>query len=300
MADNLGRPIVVPEHKMAEFKALTQAPKYAKPTMLLTLVCLVSAATIITFALMGLIEYALAAVLLGMTYYWSFSTVHDSIHRSVSTNLKLNDAIGGTVVRCIVPYANVGLMRWAHMEHHRFTNDPRDPDHWSHGAWYTLPFRWKLIDLAYAVRLFSDKSKMAQSVKKQFLPSFIIGLSLIVGLIVLGYGEEYFWLSFVPSRIMFLGMGFTFFWLPHNHWHGEEELRQDTNFSKATSVRLGKEWILNPLLQYQNYHLIHHMWPTTPFYNNQKVWQLLEPELRQRDLVLSEGFKLYPEEVPHA
>lgn len=301
MSENLGRPISIPEHKKAEFKALTEPPAYAWITIILTVVCLSAAAGSITAALLGHLSYPVAAVINGLCYYWLFTTVHDAIHRSLSRNTKFNDFVGNFVIRWVTPYANLGMLRWAHMEHHRFTNDPRDPDDWSHGAWYTLPLRWMTIDLAYAARLFKDKSKMATNVKKEFLPGFIVYLVIVTALIMMGYGEEFLWLSFIASRILFIGMGFTFFWLPHNHWHGdEEELRQDVNMTKATSVRLGHEWILNILLQYQNYHLIHHMWPTTPFYNNQKVWQLLEPELRQRDLILANGFGTFPKEVPHA
>jgi beta-carotene hydroxylase len=97
-------------------------------------------------------------------------------------------------------------------------------------------------------------------------------------------------LWFIPSRLIFLGLGFSFFWLPHL----PHDTVQDDNFTRATTLRLGYEWLLSPALQWQNYHLIHHMYPTTPFYNNSKVWRLLEPELRKQDLAIQHGFALYP------
>ena len=51
---------------------------------------------------------------------------------------------------------------------------------------------------------------------------------------------------------------------------------------------------MDTLMQWHNYHLIHHLWPTTPSYNHRKVWQLMEPELRARDLRIQHGFALIP------
>ena len=36
----------------------------------------------------------------------------------------------------------------------------------------------------------------------------------------------------------------------------------------------------------------------TPFYNNARLWHLLEPELRRHDLVVQRGFRIEPEVWP--
>ena len=59
-------------------------------------------------------------------------------------------------------------------------------------------------------------------------------------------------------------------------------------------MRLGKEWLLGPLLQYQNYHLMHHLFPTTPFYRHARLWRLVEPELRSAELAIQNGFAIRP------
>ena len=89
-------------------------------------------------------------------------------------------------------------------------------------------------------------------------------------------------------------LGFSFFWLPHV----PHDTEQEKNFTGATSVRLGHEWLLGPALQCQNFHLIHHLFPMTPFYNNQKVWRLLEPQLRGKDLAIQHGFAIRPTIYP--
>ena len=113
-------------------------------------------------------------------------------------------------------------------------------------------------------------------------------------LVVYGYGPQLLMLWFIPSRAIFLALGFSFFWLPHV----PHDTEQEQNFTRATTVRQGYEWLLGPVLQYQNYHLIHHLFPMTPFYNNYKVWQLIEPELRKRDLAIQHDFRIVPVVYP--
>lgn len=296
MADDITRPLTIPDSKKTKFRQLTGIPELSWPALLIAIGGLSLSLGLIAVTIMGHFSYYIAAPILAFIYYWFFSVIHDSAHRSVSKNKKLNDGIGQAVISFVLPYANLELLRWAHMEHHRFTNDKeKDPDYWSHGAWYTLPFRWATIDINYALRLFLSDSPNSKKLIQSYLPYLFFGLTIIGLLIWAGYGAEYFWLSFLPSRLMFIGIGFTFFWLPHNHWSGEEqELKQSNNYSMATSIREGKEALMNILLQYQNYHLVHHMWPTTPFYNNEKVFRLLEPEFRQRDLAIAHSFDIYP------
>lgn len=64
--------------------------------------------------------------------------------------------------------------------------------------------------------------------------------------------------------------------------------------SASFTVRLGWEWLLTPLLQYQNYHLLLHLHPSTPFYNNGRLWRLLEGDLRQHELAIQHGFAIRP------
>lgn len=297
MSDDITRPLTIPEAKKIEFRQLTGIPTISYPAIFIAAGGIVASIMVITAAMLGKISYIAAVPVLAFIYYWFFSVIHDAAHRSITKNKKMNDRIGQLVISFVLPYANLELLRWAHIEHHRFTNDKdKDPDYWSHGAWYTLPLRWATIDINYALRLFRSDAPTSNKLIKNYLPYLFFGLAVIGLLIWAGYGAEYFWLSFLPSRLMFMGIGFTFFWLPHNHWSGEEPaFKQSNNYSMATSIREGKEGLMNILLQYQNYHLVHHMWPTTPFYNNEKVFRLLEPEFRQRDHLVARNFDMYPE-----
>jgi fatty acid desaturase len=120
--------------------------------------------------------------------------------------------------------------------------------------------------------------------------------ALVAVLTASGYGLDVAMLWFIPSRVIFLTLGFSFFWLPHV----PHDVEQEKNFTAATTIREGAEWFLGPVLQNQNFHLIHHLFPMTPFYNNHKVWQLLEAELRTKDLAIQHNFSIRPTRYPAA
>ena len=291
-------PIVVPADKKPLFKSLTSAPKVAWPTVIIAAVTILSVVVVDVLAVMGMIELWLACLLNMPTYYLFFSVIHDGVHRSISSNAKLNNFIGQAAMTLYAPYADISVFRWAHMEHHRFTNDDGDPDSWAHGAWYTLPFRWMTIDIYYSFRLIKSENKRARELLIGSLPIVAAGILFIIAAIAFGYGLELLMLWLIPSRLAFIGIGFSFFWLPHAHWPDEERnLKQSENLTIATTIREDYPGFFNPILAYQNYHLVHHLWPTTPFYNNEKVWKLMKSEISERDLAVQKGFGIQPEFV---
>jgi len=298
MNDKAAQPIDIPEHKRASFKALTGQPVLAVKTVALAVILVASILSMDVLASLQLLPLWLACVINSACYYALFSVAHDGIHRALSTYKRVNDTIAQLGVTLLLPYVPLSLLRWAHMEHHRFTNEERDPDRFFHGAGWTLPLRWALMDVHYSLRALRSDNAGVKRLVKEAIPTLLAGFTFIAAVIAMGYGIELLLLWFIPSRVALLLTGFSFFWLPHAHAfgkHGDLELRQSHNKTLATVVRTGSHWILNPLLQLQNYHLIHHLWPTTPFYNNKRVWDLLTEELSQRDLAMAHGFNIQPE-----
>lgn len=100
-------------------------------------------------------------------------------------------------------------------------------------------------------------------------------LGLIATLTYLGYGMEVLFLWFLASRVGLALIAFVFVFLPH--YPGDISVQE--NAYQATTTRKGMEWLLTPLFVYQNYHLIHHLYPTAPFYNYMKIWHLKYDEL---------------------
>jgi fatty acid desaturase len=278
-----------PEEK-ARFQALTRAPALSWPTFALWLLVMTVYLGSDVLAVLGRIPLWAGMIANSLIGYLAFSVIHDSIHRAISTNTRLNDWIGQITVLLGAPYVNLKLFRWGHILHHRYTSGPKDPDVVLHGAWWTLPLRWAFIDGLYLIHAIRHGDKVSRPYLVTNLWWAFWSFSVMAVLVAYGYGPHLLMLWFIPSRVIFLTLGFSFFWLPHV----PHDTEQEHNFTRATSVRLGHEWLLGPALQCQNYHLIHHLFPMTPFYNNEKVWKLLEPQLRRKDLAIQYGFAIRP------
>lgn len=280
------------DRELALFRKLTKAPAYAWPTLMMAGAEIGLLASMYVLGGLGVVPLWLGMVLNMIAAYLSFSVIHDAIHRAISQNQKLNDWIGKISLALVLPYVDMRLFRWAHSKHHRFANDERDPDNVLHlGPAWALPLRWMFIDLIYAVHAIRHGDRISGP----FLRSSLLRLALFIvaatALSVYGYGVEFLLLWFIPSRFGLMCLGFVFFWLPHV----PHDVSQEENYTRATTVRLGHEKLLSPILQYQNFHLIHHLYPLTPFYNNAKVYWLIEKGLRKKDLAIQQGFKLLPE-----
>jgi len=278
-----------PEQK-SHFKSLTSAPRLAWLTVAMWVALNAAFFCSDYLGATGRMPLWVGMLLNSAVGYVAFSVVHDSIHRAVSVNTRFNDWIGQMALLLVAPYVSLKLFRWGHVLHHRFANGPRDPDRVLHGPWWQLPFRWIFIDGFYLIYAIKHGDKVSRPFLLQSM-YFACAFFVLIGvLIAKGYGLDVLMLWFIPSRVIFLTLGFSFFWLPHV----PHDVEQEHNFTAATTIREGAEWFMGPALQNQNYHLIHHLYPMTPFYNNHKVWRLLEPELRKKDLVIQHNFAIRP------
>lgn len=278
----------------ARFHELTRTPKISWPTFIMWVVVTVTYVGSDVLAVLGHIPLWVGMIVNSLIGYLAFSVTHDSIHRAISTNTRINDWIGQCTVLLGAPYVNLKLFRWAHIRHHRYASGPLDPDIVLHGVWWTLPFRWMFIDGFYLIYSLKHGDKVSRGYLITTMWWAFWSFSAMAVLIAYGYGPHVLMLWFIPSRVIFLTLGFSFFWLPHV----PHDTAQEENFTRATTIREGHEWLMGPALQCQNFHLIHHLFPMTPFYNNQKVWKLLESELRKKDLAIQHGFAIHPTFYP--
>lgn len=278
----------------ARFQQLTRAPKVAWVTVTMCAALLIGTVGTDVLALRGTIPLWTGLVINSVIGYLAFSVVHDAIHRAISTHQRLNDWVGRVAVLLVVPYVDLALFRWGHIQHHRFATGPKDPDRVFDGAWWTLPFRWAFIDVLYLVHVL----RKGDAISRPFLIRslwFAAAVAVVIAaLIAAGYGLPLLMLWFIPSRLIQITLGFSFFWLPH----APHDTAQEHNFTRATTIRHGHEWLLSPLLQYQNFHLIHHLYPSTPFYNNGRVYQLMHSELQRHDQAIQQGFAIRPQIIP--
>jgi len=259
------------ELEMADFQKLTRPPRIAWPTVVLFIACMSGLLAVSGFALAGGLSLFAAALINGIIVYFLFSIVHDAAHRAVSEIPWLNDGIGHIGLFFFGPFAPFDLARWIHMQHHQFANDLlKDPDHFGHQIDFWAPIRWLNFDYFYTKFFLRQAGK----VRNKYATRMVAQALLIVGLLSLsayfGYLLEAILLWIVPTRIssfLFVAM---FVYLPHApfaHTSVEDEYQ-------APNIRAGWEWLLTPFMAYQNYHLVHHLYPRAPFYRMLMLWNL--------------------------
>jgi ring-1,2-phenylacetyl-CoA epoxidase subunit PaaE len=121
-----------------------------------------------------------------------------------------------------------------------------------------------------------------------------LSIALITTTVITGS----FWLLavvyLIPERIAVIVLAWWFDWLPH---HGLEETQAENRY-RATRNRVGMEWLLTPLMLSQNYHLVHHLHPSIPFYRYLRTWRRDEEAYLERDAAIATAFgkSLDPEE----
>jgi fatty acid desaturase len=79
--------------------------------------------------------------------------------------------------------------------------------------------------------------------------------------------------------------------------HYPAMVTQDEEPYMATTMRYGWEWLLTPLLVYQNYHLIHHLYPEIPFYRMHKAYFVKFDEINRENISRQTAFGLKPENM---
>ncbi|KAL6069560.1 Delta(12)-fatty acid dehydrogenase [Balamuthia mandrillaris] len=245
----------------------------------------------------------LCLILSSVASFGMFTVLHDSAHRSVSQVRFLNDLFGSLSMMFLGPFVSFDAFRWVHLRHHKYTNDPqKDPDMWaSRGsgalAGVVLPLKWASPEIhyyySYLPILFTQrpKSEILTTVGTIFAL-----VSMTVTLSSMGYFSPLFQFWILPSRIAIFFLAFSFDYLPHQpHSVTNDEDRFRTTFylSSAGLIRP----FLSLVMLYQNYHVIHHLYPLVPFYRYKQMWHYKKDSLiYDKDVPFRRLFRLFGEE----
>lgn len=227
-----------------------------------------------TAYLRGALNAPATVGLLALFIYLGFTVLHDGVHRTGHRNRALNNAMARVCGMLLtIPFP---LFRAVHMEHHAHTNDPaRDPDfivsrqpRWLLPLWclaVTGDYRTKF----YGRKLWRNRREIQEVIAAEIFALLIFGWCLATGHVV---DLLIVWVG--PGMLAVLFLALTFDFLPH-YPHTEQARYYDT--------RIYPGRLLNWILLGQNYHLIHHLWTTIPWYRYERVYDALEAELRARD-----------------
>lgn len=208
--------------------------------------------------------------------YLGFTVFHESVHRTAHKNRRVNDALGW--LPAIMLSFTYPVFRICHLKHHAHTNDPeQDPDHFVAKTPAWLRPAWLIGTAVNYRRLYSRHGWGTPAERREQMGLDVVILGAIpVGIITgtLSYVVVLFWAPFLLAGL-FLFYAFDF--LPH-HPHDSTERFHDTRVQPG-SVR-------HSILLGQNYHLIHHLWVSVPWFRYRQVYRALEPQL------LAEGIRV--------
>ena len=278
----------------ALLKQMVKSPKIAMPTLMLGIGLLVGMGTTWYYALQGALPMWTGCLINGFFAYGMFSVAHDGLHRAISSNSFVNELVGGIGLLFLAPYAPMPVTRWIHMQHHRFTNEKIDPDRYTHDSpIWQMPIRWSNFDLYYFIYFLRNGGEVRDK-HLLLVVGFVAAIFAVIGIATFaGLGYEIVMLWLIPTRIALFLVSLVFVYLPH--YPGVVTHQEDPFL--ASTRRMGWELLLTPLLVYQNYHLIHHLYPTVPFYKIHDVWYLKYDELSTGNVSYQSAFGLTPENI---
>ena len=204
-----------------------------------------------------------ASVLVGSACaYAQFTVAHDATHGALSKREWLNTLFGYAAT--LVLFGPYEALKRNHLHHHAHTNDPKeDPDFWVSRPF--LLFRC-LTQLARHYWCFFARPKRLDG-------SFWRSMATLAAMAVLlgSFPAPLFWHWFLPAQLGGAALAFSFDYWPHRPHTGRGRLKD----TASIDVR----WF-DPLFLNQNIHLLHHLFPTIPWYRYRPAWTELLPQVR--------------------
>jgi beta-carotene hydroxylase len=204
------------------------------------------------------------------------TVIHDACHQSAHRNRVINAILGhGSALMLVFAFP---VFTRVHLQHHAHVNDPEnDPDHYvsTGGPLWLLPVRFLYHEVFFFQRQLWRKYELLEWFFSRLFVAAIFYIS--VQYHFLGYILN-FW--FIPAAVVGLALGLFFDYLPHRP-HQERD--------RWKNARVYPNPILNIMIMGQNYHLIHHLWPSIPWYNYQPTYYQMKPLLDEKGCYQTSG-----------
>ncbi|HSZ50429.1 MAG TPA: fatty acid desaturase [Caulobacteraceae bacterium] len=281
MSDQVVLAALSPADEKRCAKALS--PPVAWPTLAMAVVLPITHWSVVALGLAGGLPLWACAAILTVTGYAHYTLVHESIHGNLAPGHPalrwLNTLVGwvGALGLC----HNWPMMMRGHALHHAHTNTDQDPDIHVKGSFGQLLARWLVFVpmslvppilfryVAPAQYRKLDRMLMGGEMLQASAVSVVL-LALFAVSVPTGHVLDWLRLLFIPSRVAALILQICFSWLPHYPFDRTERYLN-------TRVSLWPGGTI--LLLQQNLHLMHHLWPSVPFYNYARLYRSLRPTL---------------------
>ena len=282
-------------NEKAEAKALM--PRIAWPTLSFMTALIIVHWGMVWLGLSGRVPMLALVLPLGFTTYAHYTLVHESIHGNIlrDRNLAwLHTLIGwyGSLMLSLT----WPLLSRTHKNHHSHVNSEKDPDLYVKMSFPRLLLRnlvsWALQALPILLlrQVFKDRSLsrgyinadeiMSRSERIQHHAANIALVLAMWGFVLAGYGWQVLLLYYLPVYFAANLLIIFFQWLPHHPFSETSRYRATRN--------TGRRW-LNAVFIWQNWHLMHHLWPGVPFYNYERLYHRIRPILEDKGARHEEG-----------
>ncbi|MCI5047254.1 MAG: fatty acid desaturase [Aquisalinus sp.] len=265
-------------HRLKDLKnaAKNEVGAFAWVTFWLAVGTITTIVSATTLALTGLIPLWLAALVNLCAFIAGYTVGHEIIHGNlVGRHVKLSwlNIFFGTLFFS-APFHSLTLHSFIHLRHHSHTNDPdKDPDAWiDERKPLILLFRLLTHYLHYqyhGVKWSRDMSHRTQFLVRCFLEQAIPMLIAIM-LAASGFGLEVLWLWIIPAILVYPILAFILDWVPHNGLKVGTPL-DNSRLLGAPDGAAGR--VFSWIYLFQNYHLIHHLYPKVPFYRYRELYE---------------------------
>jgi beta-carotene hydroxylase len=256
-----------------------QSPTFAWPTALLGVVNLAVYLTVLTLVVNKALPLWAGIVINVLCAYVSYTPLHEAVHANVAGRQRdwINIAVGMTGAVPILH--NVRLHRTTHLAHHAHLNDPeRDADHWVAGqSKLAVLARCSSIIISHYVMGIGKARTSAGGRRKLLLGMIENTITLVPFAIVTATASLWVALALVllPALIGQTILGYLFDYAVHAPYETNDTVKGTRAF-----IAPG---VLNRVLTFaylaQNYHVMHHLRTSIPFYAYRRAFDLVEPEL---------------------
>ncbi|GAB4240762.1 MAG: hypothetical protein Kow0032_28600 [Methyloligellaceae bacterium] len=265
----------------------------AWPSVILAFALIASFALVCTLGAMRIIPLWAGMILNSLILYAIQTPLHEACHGNIAGRdgrwMWLNHLIGYLCGALLLH--EYKAFRHMHLMHHRDTNDEElDPDHWV-DVKHPLAVLFRCLTIVPYYHHFFFKQVALKpdqpgnfKVAAHVIAAYWVLYSIAFWLIVFGYWREVVMLWLLPHWLGSALIIFFFAWLTHQP-HVAKERYRDTNVFLVNGP-LAK--IVDWLYLFQNFHLIHHLYPRIPFYLYRKVFSELRPVLEKQ------GSRIYP------
>ena len=274
------------------------SPPVAWPTLVMAVLLPTAHWSVVGLGLARVMPLWACAAVLTMTSYAHYTLVHESIHGNLAPGLPglrgLNPLVGW--LGALGLGYNWPMMMRGHVQHHAHTNTDEDPDIAVKGTFGQLLVKWVLRTVVVAtIPLLALKPLAPHSYSKatrglmgsEALQASAVAVAILVLLLVsMATVRVMDWLCllFIPTRLAGLILNIFFQWLPHYPFD-----RSERYLNTRVSLWPGA----TALTLQQNLHLMHHLWPSVPFFNYARLYRALRETLVSRGSRI-EGFLVGP------